>query len=124
MALHEGSMPLNIGTWRGIVPPLGTAPGPGPDFLRLRPSAVPVALRSGQLALVQPVETHPSRLRPVEIRRADGAVCGRIDLPVDDGMEAIGSPIVGADGTLVEVTQSCDGKSCRCSFRWWPGLLR
>jgi hypothetical protein len=124
MALREGPLDLGSGTWRNTVRPLGTAAEPAPDFLRLRPSAVPVALRSGPLALVQPVETHPSRARSLEIRRRDGAACGRIDLPVDDGNDAMRSPVVGTDGTLVEVGQSCDGKSCSCSFRWWPALLR
>lgn len=121
-ALPDGSMAIHSGTWKSVVHPLATSFEAGPEFLRLRPAATTVVLRSGQVALVQPVELHPERVRPVEIWEMGGTRCGSLQLASTD--RESGRPEVGRDGTLVEASGSCDGAVCRCDFRWWPGLLR
>jgi hypothetical protein len=129
--LLDGTVALRSdGAWRRRWAPAATTGTAVPAWLAEHPDVHVRHVRGGTAyALVpDPVPAAAPCAQRVELRNAEGRLCGAVTVTSGAGACATGRVEVGRDGTLVQETppaqEACAGGACSCSVRFWPGLLR
>ena len=122
-ALDPGS-PAAV-AWVRQFEPMGEGSAP-PDWLAAHAGTRLQVARNGRAYAV----IHPPRLDAVchtdiEVLAPSGKSCGTAVFPAEQsGPFCGGSPIVGDDGTVVQMVVTGSGSNRSFTFRWWPGFLR
>ncbi|TMA87757.1 MAG: hypothetical protein E6J63_13960 [Deltaproteobacteria bacterium] len=111
-------------TAQGLLQPDATALSPRPAWLSSRDGLPLVFVRGGRAYAAPSFVSSSQCQRRIELLLPDGTSCGTIDMREADDC-ASGAPMVGARGTVLEVTplDSYDGGTRTVEYRVFPRLL-
>jgi hypothetical protein len=115
--------------WLHQLDTLAPAAAPPPDFLQARPDTRLHTARDSKAYAMLPIPAQGGCTQRIEVLAPSGKSCGTAEFRLAAGSCTTNFIDIGYDGTVVQQLpasmedHSCNGNTCSCTWRWWPGFF-